>query len=518
MAESITPVRIYSKPGVKRDGTLLEGDNHVDAMWCRWQRGLPRKIGGYRRLTNLLDGIGRGMNVFDQNNETYTHIGSASVLQQMLVDPNGVVSSMSDRTPAGFAADPLNIWQFDNAYDTGNTSLAILAHAAPNATDISNDTAADVYFGDATGTSALTATSFTVTSGGVVQSGAFTWSYGSNGTVEWSPPNDPSNYGQTGSGTANICSAKIVRGMPLRAGAGNGPTTLFWSLNSLERATFVGGTPIFNFDTITSQSSIMSAASVIEYNGVYFWIGVDSFLLYNGVVRELPNEMNSNYFFDNVNYAYRQRIYAFKVPRMGEIWWCYPRGSATECTHAIIYNVLLNTWYDTILPNDGRSCAQYAQVFTSPLLCGVDPDTSTGGITYKLWQHEFGVDSLDGTEALAIDSFYETNEVGLPFSDAGANTGGSKTSLVNNIIEPDFVQTGDMYVIVKARWNARSPEHVSAPYTFVDTATIPAEELVKIRETGRFLRFRFGSNTLGGNYQAGKIMGHFQPGDARVTS
>ena len=82
MAESITPFQILSKPGIQRDGTLLAGQNyHVDGQWARWQRGLPRKMGGYRRLTNLLDGPGRGMNVFDQNNQTYTHVGNTDTLQ-----------------------------------------------------------------------------------------------------------------------------------------------------------------------------------------------------------------------------------------------------------------------------------------------------------------------------------------------------------------------------------------------------------------------------------------------------
>ena len=518
MAESITPIRIWSKPGIRRDGTTLDGDNHVDGKWVRWQGDRARKIGGYRRLTNLLDGIGRGMHVFDQNNETYTHIGNSDTLQQMLIDPNGVVSSITDRTPAAFTTSAMNLWQFDASYDTGTAQLTLLAHAAPNATDISSDVATDIYFGEATAATALTATAFTATSGGVAVSGPYTWAYGSNGVVEWSPPNDPSGYGTAGSGTAAICAAKIVRAMPLRAGAGNGPIMLFWSLNSLERATFVGGTPIFNFDTISPQSSILSSASVIEYNGVYFWIGVDSFLVFNGVVRELPNDMNSNDFFDNLNYTYRSRVFAFKVPRFGEIWWCYPRGSATECTHAIIYNVTLNTWYDTELPMSGRSCAQYAQVFTSPLMCGVDADTSTGSTTYKLWQHEFGTDAIDGTEVLAVDSYYETGEIGLPFGTQGADPGGSKQSLVSNMLEPDFLQTGDMTVIVKSRWSARSQEHTSAPYNFVATPTTAATELVKLRETGRFMRFRFGSNVQGGNYQSGKIMGHFQGGDARVTS
>lgn len=515
---SIIPINVLSLPGIKRDGTTLDGNNYVDGQWMRFQRGLPRKIGGYRRITNLLDGVGRGMNVFDQNNETYTHIGYSDTLQQMRIDPNGVVSAFADRTPAAFAVSVNNLWQFDQIYDTGNTTNTLVAHAAPNAADISSDVETPVYYGDITDTAALATTGFPDVSGGVVVSNPYVWAFGSDGIAYWSPPNDPAGYSSTGSGAARISASKVVRGMPLRAGAGNGPVTLFWTINTLERATFTGGTAIFNFDTITSQSSILSANSVIEYNGVYFWIGLDSFLIYNGVVRELPNNMNINYFFDNLNYSARQRVFAYKVPRFGEIWWCYPRGSATECTHAIIYNVREDLWYDTELPMSGRSCGQYAQVFKSPLMCGVDADTTTGATTYKLWQHEFGVDAIDGTDVLAIPSYFETAEIGMPVSDNPQLGGTANNSIAVNLVEPDFVQTGDMELVVKARWNARSPEHVSDPYTFVDEATVSDEELIMIRETGRYMRFKFTSNTQGGNYETGKVLVHVQQTDGRLRS
>lgn len=456
------------------------------------------------------------MNVFDQNNETYTHLGSAAVLEQTRIDPNGVVSSFTDRTPPTLVSDTNNQWQFSNVYDTGTSDNTLLAHAAPNALDISSDVAGDVFFGDVTDTAALTATSFTPTSGGVVNSGAYTWAYGSNGVVEWSPPNDPASYGGAGSGTAAICAAKIVKGMPLRAGAGNGPTTLFWSLNSLERATFVGGTSIFNFDTIEVDTSILSSASVIVYNGVYFWIGTDSFLLYNGVVRELPNDMNVNFFFDNLNYDCRNKVYAIKQPRWGEIWWCAPLFGATECNWAIIYNVRENTWYDTPLPNGGRSCGQYAQVFRSPLMGGVDVDSTTAG--YKLWQHEFGNDSIDGTRVTAIDKYIETAEFDYPDMSPQDSGIGSKTNIVCNRVEPDFVQTGDMDLVVLGRQNARVPQVESDPYTFVPTPTTTAEQLLDIREANRYLAFRFRSNVQGGSFQWGKLWWHTQPGSGRITT
>ena len=518
MANSIIPINVLSTPGVKRDGTLLEGNGYVDGQWMRFQRGFPRKIGGYRRLTNLLDGVGRGMKVFDQNNETYTHIGYGSTLQQMLIDPNGVVSTINDRTPAAFATSANNIWQFDQIYDGTSTELKILAHAAPNAADISSDTATPLYYGEATAGAVLTATTATSVSGGVVVLHPYTFVFGSDGIVYWSAPNTPNDFAGAGSGSARVTSAKIVAGMPLRSGAGNAPSGLFWSLDHLIRATFTGGTTFFQFDTITVQSSILSSQSIIEYDGVYFWLGVDRFLLYNGVVRELPNNMNINYFFDNLNYTYRNRVFAYKVPRYGEIWWCYPRGSATECTHAIIYNVREDLWYDTELPDSGRSCGQYAQVFKSPLMCGVDADTSTGSTTYKLWQHEFGYDSLDGVRVLAVESFFETAEFGLPVSENPQVPGTSNRSIICNMLEPDFVQTGDMQLVVKSRWNARSPEKTSTPYTFTDTATVPEEEIITIRETGRYMRFKFISNTQGGNYETGKVLLHIQNGDERIRS
>ena len=114
--------------------------------------------------------------------------------------------------------------------------------------------------------------------------------------------------------------------------------------------------------------------------------------MFNGVVREIPNQLNQNWFFDNLNYAQRQKVFAYKVPRFGEIWWCYPRGNATECTHAVIYNLRENTWYDTELPNSGRSCGKFVTVFEYPITTGIDA-TSAG--FYKLWQMEFGLDELD---------------------------------------------------------------------------------------------------------------------------
>ena len=62
MAERIVPIR--SEPGVKRDGTRFEGDFYVDGQWVRFQRGLPRKIGGYRAISKYLREVGRALHEY----------------------------------------------------------------------------------------------------------------------------------------------------------------------------------------------------------------------------------------------------------------------------------------------------------------------------------------------------------------------------------------------------------------------------------------------------------------------
>jgi len=138
----------------------------------------------------------------------------------------------------------------------------------------------------------------------------------------------------------------------------------------------VSGTPqtfYWRYDIISSQSSILSSQSVIEYDGIYYWCGVDRFLLYNGVVKEIPNAFNQNYFFDNLNYQQRQKVWAQKVPRFGEIWWFFPSGDSEECNDAVIYNIRENCWYDAGGALGARRTAGYfSQVFKYPINAGED--------------------------------------------------------------------------------------------------------------------------------------------------
>jgi hypothetical protein len=595
------PLHIQSKPGIKRDGTVFEGDFYIDGQWVRFQRGLPRKMWGYRHVTNGLSGLSRGMYTYPSNGLLYTFSGSANLLQGLTIDNEGIASTVYDRTPSGITASNANMWSLDAIFDTATSATALIAHVAPNLADISSTANYPIYGGDVTSTSALVALggSSPSVSGGILSLAPYLVAYGNNGGVYWSAPGDPTNWTtMSGGGFAYVTAQKIVAAMSIRSGAANSPAALLWSLDSVILMSYVGGSgtnaPIFSFSTLSDMSSILSSQSVIEYDGVYYWAGIDRFLSYNGVVREVPNNMNLNYFYDNLNYAQRQKVFVTKAPRWGEIWWCFPFGDATECTHAVIYNVREQTWYDTVLPNAGRSNGQFARVFQYPLMVGTTTDNSistlytlaggssytngtyygvplidttsitgsgaTANITvsgnavtnvtlvnggagyaiddvltasvndiggtgsgfsikvqsltgYSLWQHEYGVDELNGSTVNPIESYFETSDIAVAAAEQSQNK-----SLRVTLIEPDFVQSGPMTVAVAGRANARSAEVTSEEMMFPDTGsiTIPAEQVVFFKEIRREMRFKFRSNVVGGDYQMGLCLAHVEPADGTL--
>ena len=539
----LIPINVRSDPGIKRDGTKFEGSAYVDGQWVRFQRGLPRKIGGYRSISNNANGIVRQFYTQALNNFIYTHIGTESGVQSFTIDTYGNTSAMTDRTPAVF--DPYTSgynWNFDAMFDGAGSDTVIFANPVNTLADISDGTSLPIYFGSIYASTPLQQLFDTtsglpiLTSGNICVLHPYLFVLDKNGYVRWSDINDPQNFSTGDAGDAYITSSKLVKALPLRGG-GQSPAGLIWALDSLIRVTYTGGTDVFSFDTVSASTSILSANSVIEYDGLYFWVGIDRFMVYNGVVQEVPNNMNINYFFDGLNQEMGNKVFAMKVTRYGEIWWCYPRGDATECTHAIIYNVREKTWYDCELPNGGRSAGIYAQVFHSPIMAGVEqiPTGSSVRITeasddriteaeatritndgypqYKIWRHEYGANEIDGFNVNAVQSWFETGDISLLIADQPKNR-----SLRIEMIEPDFVQTGDMQVQIMGRINARAPEVNGPIHTFPDVPNEVYEQQVFFKEQRRELRFRFESNTVDGDFQMGQIIAHIEPADGRYQS
>jgi hypothetical protein len=498
--------RVYpvtSNPGVKRDGTAFEGNYFTDSQWVRWQRGLARKIGGYIKMGKA-PAVARGCDVFTRNGALYSHFGTnAGVYQAQGMLTNNTITAIVNRTPATFTSDDDYLWQFAQMYDAGSATTRIIAHAAPNLVNIDNDVTGKIYLGTINTAAALTAITASDVSGGMAVLHPYLFYFGSDGLLGWSVANQPSDLSGAGSGEGRVTGGKVLYGTQTRAGAGNAPAGLFWATDALIRAVFVGGTTVFNFDRIATSYSILSSQSVVEYDGIYYWPGVDRWFAYTGVIQEVPNNLSRNWFFDNLNLNQRQKVWGTKVPAYGEIWWHFPFGDSEECNKVIIFNVRENTWYDS---DNSRSTGFPASIFPNPLMFDAEPAEDG---TYGIWKHEYGVDKADGTDQLAIRSFFQT-------ADFFSQPIDREVSPIDDLnlqmlrFEPDFVLSGDMTIKVLGRKYPQSTPEVKQTEIFDSTT-----EKLDIRQQARIMSLYFENNEMGGDFQQGKPLILIDAGDKR---
>jgi len=439
---------------------------------------------------------------------TAANNGSLAVGQTIIGGPGVGVLPDTRITALGTGIGGIGTYTINNSQTVGSSGTPV-AFSGSSTTTVTASAAMT------TGTVTVTFDNNIAVSGGIVMLHPYLFVYGNNGLLQNCAAGDFSNWVSADANANNVATGKIVKGLPLRGGT-TSPAGLFWSLDSLIRVTYAPSTVngvnfYWRYDLLTSQTSILSSQSVIEYDGIFYWCAVDRFMSYNGVVQEIPNTANQNYFFDNLNYAQRQKVWAIKVPRWGEIWWFYPRGSATECTDAIIYNVREKIWYDAgESPGAQRSAGTFSEVFRKPIWAG-NVENSEGN--YTLWQHETGVDEVYLSNVNAIRSSFETNNLGWVTGGPGnPQLAGDNRWLRLERVEPDFVQSGDMNLYVTGQGYADSADQVSEPYVF-DNTTLK----IDMREQRRLLRLKFESNTFNGDYYMGKILLSADLGDERST-
>lgn len=678
------------QPGIKRDGTTFESREFTDGLWCRFQRGVPRKMGGYRQMFRDANGVARGIIINAYSGLNYIFAGNATTLDAFTTGTtlgagNGpfsaimnvgyakepiVATGVSDFDVAGdqtakypigtqvvfdqapgsqiytvtgsvfgatttvtvdvampgtpptdvwladtyYQPDVDNLWQFDAQYNPQGGALEIIAHPGHNLANIDSGFDTQVYAGnilpdsgnnwnfyglsDSEGSNPTFAP--VTTDGGVCVLYPFIFIYGSNGLI--ANNNVDATYGNQNfndwngplANRVNMTAGKIVKGIPVRGGT-NSPSGLFWATDSLIRVSFTGNSAQYwKYDIISSQTSIMSSNSVVEMDGVYYWMGVDRFYLYNGSVQVLPNDKNLNWIYDNLNYQQRQKVWATKVPRYNEIWFFYPRGSATECTDAVIYNVKDKLWYDAGQALGARrSCGYTTEVFPSPIWFGwdyvasfsnpyqvvdtpmgspaplanemyldgdvtpglppgqnfqfstntsdvfysvvsvvYDPISNTTFLTandnfafvpaagqnvyptsngYTMWQQEYGADSVSDDGTLAIQSSITTCDISWIGGDPSQDSPrGVNRRIHLRRIEPDFVQSGNMTLQIVGRKFARGDEEDSPVFTFG-----PNDGKIDLRIENRESRLTFESNTVGGDFQMGRVMVTAEYGDER---
>lgn len=531
------------KPGIKRDGTAFQADFCTDGQWIRFQRGFVRKMGGRKGSATFPSGsplldvtnvtlvpTGENIGVFIGEGGATPKVRYFEQTTDFVRNPNiNLVKITIPNNPGNI------VWSSTIIIQNNNKKIVFLA--SNNLRNINDASNAAIFSGNiARLGNFVSVTAPYVPSNlqglsGVLFVNPFLFVYGANGLVQWSKPTDPLDFRAPGS-SINISNDNVIYGASIRGGT-NSPTLLFWTLSTVVRLINTGGGVAglqFAKDVISTSSSVMSSRSIVEYDGVFLWMGTNRFFIYNGITGKLKNVFNSNFTFDNIDMNFRQKVFAVKNSQYDEIWWFYPEKVGTpgrpilpqgEITHAIIYNIEDNCWYDTAISSDAGI---YSEAYG--FMCTFGRTVSTvlaQDDTKALWRHEYetfnpAITSINDNIQPALDvaymslpivSYFVTPTISwAAFNPMKQLTGVNRWMEVITI-EPDFKlmpTPTDMTVTVYSKQYAQDFGTNSGPISIPPPLIIGADPInakIDIGYQGRHINFKF-TTTM--NFEIGQTM------------
>ena len=258
---------------------------------------------------------------------------------------------------------------------------------------------------------------------------------------------------------------------------------LVWTDTALYSMQFVGPPFTFSINLINNNTGLIAPnAAVTSPAGVY-WMGYDSFYVYNGSVQKIPCSVLS-YVFDNLNVSQSYKILAFTNNRFNEVGWFYVSSDATEIDTYVTYNYAEKSWSYGVLSR------------TAWLDSGTESYPRATSSNY-IYEHEFGYDD-DGSPMTNV--FIESSDF-----DIGD---GEQFAFISRII-PDlrFVSNssaGAVNMVLKTR-NAPG-DTLATNSTNVITSTT-SQSFVRARARQAAVRIESDDNDTSSNASVGWRLG-----------
>ena len=472
-------------PGVHKNGTDLQNAGRWnDANLVRWYEGGMQPVNGWRaRTTSAFTGVCRALLTWTNNaGSRQTAAGTESKLY-FVSDANAV----SDITPANFSAGIPSATQnlgwgaLTYGFDSYGIARPDSGSYTP-ATTWSLDSWGEYLLGCSNhdgkiyqwtlspGTVAAVLSNAPTSNTAIyVTDERFVFALGAGGVgnkVQWSDQEDnnlwaPATTNQAGSLTLQTA-GNLICAMGVR-----GQTLLFTDIDC-HAATYQGPPFVYGIKAVGSGCGIASANAAATTDTAAFWMGKNSFFVYDGSVRSLPSDVG-DYVFSDINVAQRSKVYAVKNSGHQEIWWFYPSSNSTENNRYVAYNYRENHWSIGSL---ARTAATDAGVFVYPNMVGTDN---------KIYEHEVGFD-------------YDSATV---FAESGPiEIGTGDRLMVAKSLIPDEKTQGDVIAKFKTRLYPNATESTHGPYTMANPTSV--------RFTGRQVEMRVEGNR-GADWRVGTM-------------
>lgn len=271
---------------------------------------------------------------------------------------------------------------------------------------------------------------------------------------------------------------------------------LVWTDSALFSIQYLGAPLVWGSQILADNISIIGPNAIAVASSKTYWMGVDKFYVYDGVVRTLNCDLR-RYVFNDINKYQNFQVFAGTNEGFNEIWWFYCSANSTTVNRYVVYNYAENIWYYGSMARTAWSDSGLRQY----------PQAAT--YNYNIVDHERGVDDNETGTATAINAYIESAEFDIQ---DGHNLGYVYRVLPDITFEgseatsPAVTMTLIPMMNSGSGYNNPQSNSGSSSASVVRTSTTTIEQFtgqVYVRVRGRQMIFKVESNQLGCTWQLG---------------
>ena len=312
--------------------------------------------------------------------------------------------------------------------------------------------------------------------------------------IRWS---DQANAAQWTPGATNQAGdIKLSKGSQIVTALQSRQEVLVWTDAAMYALQYLGGALVWGSQLLGENISIASQNSAAYSDGVAYWMGRDSFYMYDGRVKNLRCDLK-RFVFNDFNFDQIDQVFAGTNEGFDEVWWFYCSADSTTIDKYVVYNHVLDVWYNGTLARSAW------------LDSGTRAHPVAATYSNNLVTHENGVDdNVTGTNT-AISSFITSAQFDIQ--------DGNSFSFIRRIL-PDVTfdgSTADSPSLTMellplqssgSGYNSPLSEGGSNSAAVTRSAIVPVEaftDQVYTRVRGRQLSIKIESGDVGVTWQLG---------------
>ena len=312
--------------------------------------------------------------------------------------------------------------------------------------------------------------------------------------IRWSDQEDITNW--TPSATNQAGDLRLSKGSEIITALQSRQEILVWTDSALYSLQYLGGTAVWGSQLLGDNISIASQNAAAFADDVTYWMGIDSFYMYDGRVKALPCSLK-RHVFNDINHFQTKQVFAGTNEGFDEVWWFYCSANSSTVNKYVVYNHVQNIWYF-------GSLARSAWLDT-----GIRQFPVAATYSNNLVTHEDGVDDNEVGERAGITAFITSGEF-----DMGD---GDRFAFVRRIL-PDVTFNGstadspsatlELLPLQSSGSGYNSPRSESGENSgaVIRSAVVPIEAFttqINTRVRGRQMSIKVQSSDIGVSWQFG---------------